>query len=79
MFQRFSLCHSNLDACLTLNTKGNLTFIVGSRKRHYKMALATTGHCPRLWVNNQCAHVHKSFFFAESLPGSTHINEVLVA
>jgi hypothetical protein len=25
-----------------------------------------------------CTHVHKSFF-AESLPGPTHINEVLVA
>jgi hypothetical protein len=51
---------------------------VGSRKRHYKMVLATTGHCPWIWVNNQCGHVHKSFF-AESLPGRTHINEVLVA
>jgi hypothetical protein len=50
---------------------------VGSRKRHYKMVLANAGHCPWLRLNNQCAHVHKSFF-AESLPGLTHTNEVLV-
>lgn len=53
-------------------------YTVGSRKHHYKMALATTGHHPWLWINNQCMHVHKSFF-AESLPGPRHVNEVLRA